>query len=119
MSPYLVDGIENAMPAKAKAHSVSLFQLERSRIVNLEEMYSKMSPDQRSQLAQMIQQRMGGNVATQVDPNNPTPQQMADLHREVQQKNPGLLGEIRKHPLVAAGLGAVAAFELDKHFGRG
>jgi len=53
-----------------------------------------------------------------LDPNNPSPQQMAALHREVQQKNPGVLGEIRNHPLVAGVLGGIATYEVDRHFGK-
>jgi hypothetical protein len=87
--------------------------------MNLEEVYNQLSPEQRTQLAQYMQSRMGGNVATKVDPNNPSPQQLADLHHEAQRKNPGLLGEIRHHPMLAAVLGGITAYELDRHFGKG
>lgn len=86
--------------------------------MNLEEMYAKMSPDQRAQFAQLMQSKMGGATTTQVDTNNPTPQQMAALHTEVQQKNPGVLGEISKHPLITAGIAGIGALELARHFGK-
>lgn len=86
--------------------------------MDLEEMYANMSPDQRAQLAQLMHSKMGSDATTQVDANNPTPQQMAALHTEVQQKKPGILGEIRNHPLITAGIAGIGAFELAKHFGK-
>ncbi len=86
--------------------------------MNVDEIYSKLSPDQRAQLAKELVNGMGG-TSQNVDLNNPTPQQMAALHEEAKQKNPALLDRIRKHPLLTGVLAGVAAFELDRHFGKG
>jgi hypothetical protein len=86
--------------------------------MDLEEMYANMSPDQRAQLAQLMKSKMGNEATTQVDPNNPSPQQMAALHTEVQQKRPAVLREISNHPLITAGIAGIGAFELAKHFGK-
>jgi hypothetical protein len=86
--------------------------------MDLEAMYARLTPEERAQLAQLVQSKMGCAATTSVDALKPTPQQMVALHTEVQQKKPGILAEIRKHPVVTAVIAGVAAFELDKHFGK-
>jgi hypothetical protein len=86
--------------------------------MNLEEIYSKLAPAQRSTVAKEMVNGMGG-TGQNVDTNNVSPQQLAALHQEAQQKNPGVLQKIRNHPLMAGLLGGIATYEVDKHFGKG
>lgn len=83
--------------------------------MNLEEIYSRLSTADRSNLAHMfLANKVGQNQ--NVDPNNVTPAQLASMHQEAQQHNPGLLGQIRNHPAMAGILGGIATYEVDKHF---
>lgn len=85
--------------------------------MNLVAMYSKLPQDQRNAVGQQFLQELGGGNRN-IDTNNVTPQQLANLHQEAAQKDPGILARIRKHPMMAALIGAVGAYELDKHFGQ-
>lgn len=83
--------------------------------MNLEEIFSKLNPQQRGTLAQEYVNGMGG-TSQQVDPNNVSPEQLAKLHEEAKQKDPTILDRVRQHPLLTGLAGGVAAYELDRHF---
>ncbi len=85
--------------------------------MNLVEMYSKIPQDQRNSIGQQLLHELGGGNRN-IDTNNISPQQLANLHQEAAQKDPGILARIRKHPLMAGVIGAVGAYEVDKHFGQ-
>jgi len=53
-----------------------------------QEAYGRMSPDQRSQMGQMLQQRMGGS-GQQVAGNVDDPRQLASLTSRFRKENPG------------------------------
>ena len=83
--------------------------------------YSQLDPNQRTQIAQEFIQRFRGSndpqlqqYATQ-DPSSVTPGQLAEMHQAAGQKNPGILGDVMKHPVMTAALGGFAAFEIHKH----
>jgi hypothetical protein len=86
--------------------------------MNLEDIYGKLPQDQRKGLAQEFLNGLGESKEN-IDPNTASPQQLANLHREAQQRNPGLLQKIRNHPLLAGVIGGIATYEVDKHFGKG
>ena len=85
-----------------------------------EEMYNQLSPDQRAAIAQeylnKFQQAGGGQQFAGVDPNNASPQQLAAMHEHAAQNHPNVLQEMGKHPILIGALGAVSAYELDRHF---
>lgn len=86
-----------------------------------EQIYASLSPEQRTALAQEFQShfQQTGAPATQqfanVDPQNTTPQQLADMHQHARENHPGILGKVMQHPVAVAALGAFAAYEIDKH----
>jgi hypothetical protein len=51
----------------------------------------------------------------QLDPNQVTPGQLAEMHQYAAQNQPGILGDVMKHPIITAALGGFAAFEIHKH----
>ena len=51
----------------------------------------------------------------QLDPNQVTPGQLAEMHQYAAERQPGILGEVMKHPLITAALGGFAAYEIHKH----
>lgn len=88
--------------------------------MNVEELYSQIPPDKRAAVAQellsKLQQAGGGQQFAGIDPNNATPQQLAAMHEHAAQNHPGILQDLGKHPILVGALGAVSAYELDKHF---
>jgi hypothetical protein len=86
--------------------------------MNLVDMYSKLPQDQRNSVGQKFLQELGISKPSNMDTNNVTPQQLADLHQQAAQRDPGILQRIRAHPAMAGILGGVATYELDKHFGQ-
>ena len=83
-----------------------------------EEIYAKLTPEQRATVAKEYQNNGVGTGQT-IDPNNVTPQHLVAMHEEAQKNNPGVLQRIRSHPLIAGVLVGIGAFEADKHFGHG
>ncbi|MGH2516656.1 MAG: hypothetical protein ACRDHP_13465 [Ktedonobacterales bacterium] len=85
-----------------------------------EEIYNQLSPDQRATIAQeyqsKFQQAGGGQQFAGVDANSATPQQLAAMHEHAAQNHPNILQDIGKHPVLIGALGAVSAYELDRHF---
>lgn len=83
--------------------------------------YSQLDPNQRTQIAQEFIQRFRGANDSQMqqyanlDPSSVTPGQLAEMHQTAAQKNPGILGDVMKHPVMTAALGGFAAFEIHKH----
>jgi hypothetical protein len=51
----------------------------------------------------------------QLNPNQVTPGQLAEMHQYAVQRQPGILGEVMKHPVIMAALGGFAAYEIRKH----
>lgn len=51
----------------------------------------------------------------QMDPNQVTPDQLAQMHRYASDNHPGILGEVMAHPFITAALGGFAIYEADKH----
>lgn len=90
-----------------------------------EELYNSLTPTQRADIARQFQEQFhqSGNDSTakkfaNVDPNSVSGKQLADMHKHAADNHPGILGTIRNHPMLAAALGAIGAYELDKHFGK-
>ena len=85
--------------------------------------YSQLDQGQTSQVAQgFIQQFRGINDPqaqqyAQMDPNQVSPAQLAEMHQYAAQNHPGVLGEVMKHPVITAALGGFAAYEVMKHLG--
>lgn len=86
---------------------------------NLEQIYNSLPPQQRQQVAEQFinkfKQSGTGQQFANVDPKNATPQQLAQMHEHARAQAPGVLGDVMKHPLVAAALGGFATYEVDKH----
>lgn len=86
---------------------------------NLEQIYNSLPPQQRQQIAEQFmnkfkQSGQGGQFAN-VNPQNVSPQQLAQMHQHAREHAPGILGDVMQHPLVAAALGGFATYEIDKH----
>lgn len=83
--------------------------------------YSQLDPNQRTQIAQEFIQRFRGSNDPQLqqyanlNPSSVTPGQLAEMHQAAAQKNPGILGDVMRHPVMTAALGGFAAFEIHKH----
>lgn len=83
--------------------------------------YSQLDPNQRTQVAQEFIQRFKGTNDPQaqqyanLNPQSVTPGQLAEMHQYAAQKNPGILGDVMRHPVMTAALGGFAAFEIHKH----
>lgn len=85
--------------------------------------FQRMPNDQRSQLAQMLQGQMGGNVSND-------PRALAGMTRQYREQQPGGLasllgggggrgqGGMLDNPLAKAALGGVAAMAMQKMFGK-
>jgi hypothetical protein len=91
-----------------------------------QEVYARLTPEQRAALAQQFQQGLQqsdhpqAQQLAQVNPQEATPEHLAQMHEHAAQHNPGLLGTVLNHPVATAALGAFAIYELDKHVrGRG
>jgi hypothetical protein len=88
-----------------------------------EEVYARLSPEQRAALAQQFQQGLQqsdhpeAQRLAQVDPQSATPEQVAEMHAHAAAHNKGLLGTVLNHPVATAALGAFAIYELDRHLG--
>jgi hypothetical protein len=86
-----------------------------------EKVYSQLTDEQRAVIAQEFLKgfQQSGNPKAQqfagIDPNTVTPQQLAAMHQHAREEHPGLLGNVMKHPLVTALIGAFAAYEIEKH----
>lgn len=86
-----------------------------------EQIYAQLTPEQRAAIAQEFMshfQQSGSPAADQfahVDTQNPSPEQVADMHNHAKDNHPNILGKVLSHPLAAAALGAFAAYEIDKH----
>ncbi len=85
--------------------------------------YSQLDSGQRSNIAREFIQRFRGTndqqaqQFAQLDPNNVSPQQLAQMHEYAAQKQPGILRDVMNHPIVTGVLAAFAAHEMKKHFG--
>ena len=83
--------------------------------------YSQLDPNQRTQIAQEFIQRFKGSndpqaqQYTNLDSSAVTPGQLAEMHQYAGRTNPGILGEVMRHPVMTAALGGFAAFEIHKH----
>ena len=92
--------------------------------MTLQDIYAQLAPDQRAGIAQQFLsalQQSDHPVAqqlSQIDPSTATADDLAKMHEHVVQHNKGALGLVLNHPVVAAALGAFAAYELDKHLGQ-
>ncbi len=86
-----------------------------------QQFYAQMSPDQQRTAAQQFTQeyQQSGSPRAQefagMDPNNVTPDQLADMHREAAQNDPGLLQRVMSHPIIDAALVGVGIHEFHKH----
>lgn len=86
--------------------------------------YSQLDQSQMPQVAQEFIQRFRGindpqaQQYAQMNPNQTTPAQLAEMHQYAAQNHPGVLGEVMKHPVITAALGGFAAYELHKHMGQ-
>lgn len=83
-----------------------------------EQIYSQLTPEQRAAIAQEFMnhfQQNGNQQFANVDAQNVSAQQLADMHHHARENHPGILGKVMSHPLAAAALGAFAAYEIDKH----
>lgn len=88
--------------------------------------YSQLNQGQLAQVAREFIQRFQGSSDpqaqqfAQMDPNQVTPQQVAQMHQHAAAHHPGILGDVMQHPLITGLLGGFAAYEVDKHLrGRG
>lgn len=85
-----------------------------------EEIYNQLSPEQRAAIAQeyqnKFQQAGSGQQFAGVTASAATPQQLAAMHEHAAQNHPNILQDIGKHPVLVGALGAVSAYELDRHF---
>lgn len=86
---------------------------------NLEAVYNSLPPQQRQQIAEQFiskfqQSGQGGQFAN-INPQNVSAQQLAQMHEHARAHAPGVLGDVMQHPLVAAALGGLATYEVDKH----
>lgn len=85
--------------------------------------YSQLDQGQLSTIArEFIQHFQGKNdpqaqQLAQVDPNQATPQQVAQMHDYAAKQQPAILREVMDHPVITGALAAFAAHELKKHFG--
>ena len=85
--------------------------------------YSQLDQGQLSQVAREFMQRFQGSndpqaqQMAQIDPNQATPQQVAQMHQYAAQNHPGILGDVMKHPIMTGVLAGFAAHELEKHMG--
>ena len=83
--------------------------------------YGQLDPNQRQAVAQEFINRFRGTndpqaqQFAQMNPNNVSPQQLAQMHQHAAQNHPGILGEVMKHPVITAALGGFAAYELHKN----
>jgi hypothetical protein len=83
--------------------------------------YSQLDPNQRTQVAQEFIQRFKGTNDSQaqqyanLNPQSVSPGQLAEMHQYAAQKNPGILGEVMHHKVMAVALGGFAAYEIHKH----
>ncbi|HEX9038482.1 MAG TPA: hypothetical protein VF808_15980 [Ktedonobacterales bacterium] len=87
--------------------------------------YSSIDQGQRSQIAREFIQRFAGKTNdsqaqqyAQMDPNQVSPGQLAEMHQYAAQKHPGILGDVMQHPVMTAALSGFAAYELDKRLGK-
>ena len=86
-----------------------------------QQMYAQLSPDQRAGIAQEFIQRFqqSGDPSAQqfanLNPNSVSPDQLAQMHQQARQNNPGIFGEVMRHPVITAAIGGFAAYELHKH----
>jgi len=92
---------------------------------DLEKMYSQLTQEQCTTIAQQYMQQFSetGNVASQqkfahLNVSTVTAHDLADMHKHADTTHPGMLQQVRKHPFVTAALGALAIYEVDKHFGK-
>jgi hypothetical protein len=89
-----------------------------------EQVYARLTPEQRAALAQQFQQGLQGSdhpdaqQLAQVDPQTATPEQVAQMHKHAAEHDKGLLGTVLNHPVATAALGAFAIYELDRHLGK-
>lgn len=83
--------------------------------------YSQVDQHQVPGIAQQFIQRFAGvndpraQQYAQMDPNQVSPAQLAEMHQYASQNHPGILGEVMRHPVITAALGGFAAYELHKH----
>lgn len=83
--------------------------------------YGQLNQGQLGRVAREFMQRFKGTNDpqaqrfTQTDPNQATPQQVAQMHDYAAQHHPGILGDVMKHPVITGLLGGFATYELDKH----
>ncbi len=83
--------------------------------------YSQLDQRQLPSVAQAFIDRFRGTndpqaqQYAQLDPNQVSPQQVAEMHQYAAQNHPGILGEVMKHPVITAALGGFAAYEVHKH----
>lgn len=86
--------------------------------------YSQLNPDQRSQVAQAYIQRFQSvnepqaQQFAQLNPQQVSPDQLAQMHEYAAQKHPGIFGDMMKHPVMTGVLGGFAAYEMDKHLAK-
>ena len=89
-----------------------------------EEMYARLTPEQRAALAQQFQQHFAqsdhpeAQQLAQVDPQAASAEHLAQMHEHAAKHNKGALGIVLNHPVATAALGAFAIYQLDKHLGK-
>lgn len=88
-----------------------------------EEVYARLTPEQRAALAQQFQQGLQqsdhpeAQQLAQVDPQAASSEDLAKMHAHAAEHNKGVLGLVLNHPVATAALGAFAIYELDRHLG--
>jgi hypothetical protein len=83
--------------------------------------YGQLNQGQTSAIAQEFMSRFRNTndpraqQYAQMNPNQVSPGQLAEMHQYAAQQHPGILGEVMKHPVMTAALGGFAAYEIHKH----
>lgn len=91
--------------------------------MNAESVYSQLESSMLPKVAQTFIQHFTGVNTPQaqqfanLNPNNVTPGQLAQMHEYAATNHPGLFGQIMSHPQIMSAVGGFATREIEQRLG--